>query len=209
MPNISCQSCGVHCLLTISLVLPSVVAADVEFQRDVQPILAEHCLQCHGVDEAKRQSGLRLDLRDTAIQGGESGQPAISPGAPNASELFRRITSDDGDVVMPPPHLNKPLSKSQIETLQQWIANGADYEAHWAFTRPVKTLLPNVGTNNPVDAFVLDHLQKSGLAASPQASLALQCGLACLAARNLLNNLLKACRRRFTGKSRDFAPRLA
>src|SRR5437764_406751 len=82
-------------------------APPVGFQRDVQPIFAEHCAQCHGGDEANRKSGLRLDLRDSALKGGESGTAAIVPGQLEQGELIRRITSTDPEIVMPPPSQNK------------------------------------------------------------------------------------------------------
>ena len=157
-------------ILAMNLSVHTAAATDVEFQRDVQPILSEHCLQCHGSDEGQRQSGLRLDLRDSALQGGESGQKAVVPGKPDDSELLRRITSDDAEILMPPPHLKKPLAATQIETLKQWIANGAEYESHWAFTAPTKQSVPGVGTAHPVDAFVLARLQRDHLAPSPKGS---------------------------------------
>src|SRR5690348_16162018 len=84
-------------------------AAAPDFQRDVQPILAEHCAKCHGIDADNRKSGLRLDVREDALKGGESGTAAILPGEPEKSELIERITSTDPGVVMPPPGEKKPL----------------------------------------------------------------------------------------------------
>ena len=150
-------------------------AAPVDFQRDVQPIFSEHCAQCHGVDEANRKSGLRFDVRESALKGGESGTPAIVPGQPDKSELVARITSPDADVLMPPPKHNKPLSPKQIETLQQWINDGAQYESHWAFTAPWKAALPDVGTAQPVDALVVSRLKERNLVLSPAAPSAALC----------------------------------
>jgi len=147
----------------------SPATADVDFQRDVQPILAEHCLHCHGVDAAERKAGLRLDLREDAVRGGESGTPAIVPGKPQDSELMHRVLSADADLVMPPPDQNKPLSKTQQEILAQWISEGAKFEAHWAFVPPQKMPLPTAETANPIDAFVADHLKRRGLQMSPMA----------------------------------------
>ena len=138
-------------------------APPVDFQRQVQPILAENCTLCHGVDGDDRKSGLRLDLRPDALKGGESGSPAIVPGRPAESEFIRRITSDDPDVRMPPNDSKKSLTSDQIATLKQWIAEGANYEAHWAFTPPAKSPLPIVGTQQPIDAFVSARLQKESL----------------------------------------------
>lgn len=150
-------------------------APPADFQRDVQPILAEHCAQCHGVDAAERKSGLRLDLRESALKGGESGAAAIVPGEPDKSELIQRITSTDPDVVMPPPSHKKPLAARQIETLRQWVQEGAKYESHWAFIAPHKAKLPDVGTANPVDAFVVSRLKERELALSPPAASAALC----------------------------------
>ncbi|HWB09553.1 MAG TPA: PSD1 and planctomycete cytochrome C domain-containing protein [Pirellulales bacterium] len=162
------------CLLLTGIFLVACTSAEAalpaDFQRDVQPILAEHCAQCHGVDAAERKSGLRLDVRDGALKGGDSAAPAIVPGQPEQGELVRRITSADPDEVMPPPSYNKPLSVGEVDTLKRWIAEGANYESHWAFTPPKKADLPDVGANNPVDAFVVARLKERGLALSPQAT---------------------------------------
>ncbi len=152
---------------------PAVLAAD--FQRDVQPIFAEHCAQCHGVDATDRKGGLRLDVREAALKGGDSGTAAVVAGQPEQSELIRRITSTDADVVMPPPDQNKPLSAKQIDTLRQWITDGAKYESHWAFTSPAKASVPDVGMTSAVDAFVVSRLKERGLALSPSASPAALC----------------------------------
>src|SRR5262245_27399822 len=82
---------------------PGLTAAEVNFQRDIRPILAEHCLTCHGVDAGARKAGLRLDQRATALKGGKSGLAAIVPGQPDRSELIHRVSSPDADAVMPPP----------------------------------------------------------------------------------------------------------
>lgn len=145
-------------------------APPADFQRDVQPIFAEHCSLCHGVDADDRKSGLRLDLRDSALKGGESGTPAIVPGQLEKSELIRRITSTDPELVMPPPDHKKPLSAGQISTLQQWVKEGARYEAHWAFTAPQKAKVPEVGMANPIDAFVTARLKERQLTLSPTAT---------------------------------------
>jgi len=150
-------------------------APPVDFQREIQPIFAEHCAECHGVDEAKRKSGLRIDLREPALKGGDSGTPAIVPNQPDKSELVARITSAEEDLVMPPRRHNKPLSPKQIDVLQQWIREGAKYESHWAFAAPQKAKLPEVGTAQPVDAFVIARLKEKNLALSPAATSAALC----------------------------------
>ena len=133
------------------------MVADVDYEKDVQPIFAEHCTACHGVDAATRESGLRLDLREAVLKGGESGSPAVVPGNPDESELFRRVTSSH----------NKPLSETQIDTLRAWILAGADYSAHWAFVGPKQPVIPPDGPQHPIDAFVASKLSAMNIAASP------------------------------------------
>jgi len=145
------------------------VFADVSYQRDVQPILAEHCWHCHGGDSEDRKAGLRLDRLEDALKGGDSGNAAIIPGRPEDSELIRRIVTHDADLIMPPPEQQKPVSDGQIQTLKQWILEGAEYQAHWSFSPPHKTTVPDSGVSHPVDAFVLDRLKKDNLSPSTKA----------------------------------------
>ncbi len=93
------------------------------FNRDVRPILALSCFECHGPDENAREADLRLDTRAgaTADLGGHQ---ALKPGDPKSSELVRRITSNDPDEKMPPPDSGKSLNAEQIETLRRWISGG-------------------------------------------------------------------------------------
>ena len=114
----------------------------IDFRRQIQPILSEHCNVCHGEDESARQAGLRLDVESLAYLGGESGTPAIVPGNSASSTMFQRISSSDPDVVMPPPDAKNPLTQSQLLLLKRWIDEGAIFESHWAFVPPVKKPLP-------------------------------------------------------------------
>jgi hypothetical protein len=151
-------------------------AADPDFQRDIQPLLAEHCAHCHGVDESTRQGMLRLDIRQNALDGGDSGRPAIVPGKPDASEIVARIRSTDPDVIMPPPHEKKPLAPGQIRLFEAWIAAGAGYAPHWSFVAPKKAVVPAVaGAATPIDAFVRDHLAKMQVQPAPAAGSATLC----------------------------------
>ena len=163
------------CLFAWATWAASAPVLAVDFLREVQPILAEHCTLCHGADDKERQSGLRLDLLDGALKGGDSGTPAIVPGKPGESELIRRISSGSADEVMPPPDHNKPLSARQVETLKKWIEEGAKYEMHWAFAPPAKVPLPSVGPKNPIDALVVARLKEHQLPLSPSAPLETQC----------------------------------
>ncbi len=160
------------CLALGLFVLPLSAADKVDFNKDIRPILSENCLSCHGPDAGKRQSGLRLDVSDQSMWKGESGQMAIVPGSPDKSELVRRITSTIADEVMPPPATGKHLTPKQMETLQRWIAEGAEYKGHWSFLSPVKaTPAPAkiVWGHTPIDQYVLADLEKAGLAPSPEA----------------------------------------
>ncbi|MBS0201489.1 MAG: DUF1553 domain-containing protein [Planctomycetes bacterium] len=149
-------------------------AERISFNRDIRPILSDNCFQCHGPDEHKRQAGLRLDLKDSATKAGESGHIAITPGKSDASELVRRIVSTDSDSVMPPADSGKKLTQRQIELLQQWITEGAEYQGHWAFLPVHRPEVPDVRDQswpqNPIDQFVLARLKHEGLTPAPEAS---------------------------------------
>ena len=151
--------------LNLLLLANGLSADEIDFRSKIQPIFAEHCSQCHGVDEAKRESGYRLDTREGALAGGESGAVAIVPGKSAESELVRRIVSEDPDTLMPPPSEKKPLSPEQKESLKRWIDEGASYQKHWAFTPPVKTSK----LENGIDESVQSALQGKGWNANPHA----------------------------------------
>ncbi|MGL4511724.1 MAG: PSD1 and planctomycete cytochrome C domain-containing protein [Lacipirellulaceae bacterium] len=143
----------------------------VDFQREVLPILANHCFACHGPDAGSRQAGLRLDQRDELLRELESGATAVVPGDYGASEILVRATSDDPDAVMPPPSIGKQLSATQIDTLRKWVEQGAPYERHWGFVAPTRPAVPEApGAANPIDAFVRDRLQREGLVSSERAA---------------------------------------
>ena len=140
-------------------------AREIDFAKDVRPILADNCFACHGPDENTREADLRLDVADEAAA-------VLSRGD---SELLRRITSQDPDEVMPPPTSKKELNKQQIDVLQEWIEQGAEYSSHWAFTPPrlpqvppveLKTLV-DANVHNEIDHFVINKLRPDGMAPSP------------------------------------------
>ena len=138
-------------------------AQGLQYNRDVRPILSEKCFACHGFDKSKRQAELRLDTRDGALADADSGMPAIKPGIAIESELIRRILSTDEGEMMPPPESGKQLSGDQKAILQNWVDQGAKYEAHWAFDPPRKSQLPPHEQIHPIDAFVRDRLQRENL----------------------------------------------
>ncbi|MGE0376276.1 MAG: PSD1 and planctomycete cytochrome C domain-containing protein [Planctomycetaceae bacterium] len=168
-------------VLALCVVAP-IVAEDasgvpaVDFSREVRPILSNHCFQCHGPDQTARTSDLRLDTKEGAFAAlGEGDHLAIVPGNPEASELLKRVTSDDPDVKMPPPNADyEPLSAGQIDTLRRWIAGGAAWEVHWAFSPPNPPPLPDAGGSdwpvNEIDTLTLAKMREKALQPSPEAS---------------------------------------
>lgn len=164
-------------LLVLLVSLRADADESIQFNRDVRPILSEHCWQCHGFDERTRKSGLRLDVREHATVAAESGAIAVVPHDADSSALIERVESADPETRMPPASLNKPLSKTQIETLRQWITEGAIYQRHWSFepiTKPVVPVVDGVPVTengaNPIDAFVAAQLRRHGLTFAPEAS---------------------------------------
>jgi hypothetical protein len=146
-------------------------AADVDFNRDVRPILASRCFKCHGADETHREAELRLDSADDATLD-RGGHAAIVPGDPDASELITRVASNDESLRMPPVDDGPALSVEEIATLRAWIAAGAEYKRHWAFIPPTKSPLPESDSEwpaNEIDKFVLARLECERLQPSPEA----------------------------------------
>jgi hypothetical protein len=143
----------------------------VEFNRDIRPILSDRCYACHGPDEGKRKSKLRLDT-ETGAKADLGNHFAIVPGDPAASELVRRITAPDVRR-MPPSYAAARLSNAEIDTLTRWIAQGAVWQKHWSFVPTRRPDLPQVQYSawlrNPIDSFVLAHLEREGLEPSPEA----------------------------------------
>lgn len=149
--------------------LPAVVfTAELDFQRDVRPILSNHCYHCHGPDEQSRKGGLRLDIREEALKPGKSGEIAILPGQADKSELIRRILTHDEDDLMPPPASKKPITEAQKDILKRWVVEGAPYSPHWAFSKPQAVPIP--AGKHPVDHFIQKKLTEVGLSPSPPAS---------------------------------------
>jgi mono/diheme cytochrome c family protein len=145
--------------------------APVDFNRDVRPILAGKCFTCHGPDEESRKVGLRLDGREFAVKLLKSKATAVVPGKADASELIRRVITEDEDDLMPPPKNGVRLTPAQVKTLRTWIEQGAPYAEHWAYVKPTRPLPPEVKEPgwavNEVDRFVLAKLEKEGLRPGP------------------------------------------
>jgi mono/diheme cytochrome c family protein len=153
-------------------------AAEIDFARDVRPILERSCFACHG--PKKQKSGYRLDVRETAIRGGESGDAAIVPHSAKKSPLIRFISGEDEDMLMPPKKSDQPrLSAQEIATLRAWVDGGpvwpdefagaqTDSQPHWSL-RPLAKLAAPTGEANPIDGFIHAKLAEKHLAPAPPA----------------------------------------
>ena len=147
-------------LLLTAGTLPA-FAEPLQFNRDIRPILSEHCFACHGFDEKERKAKLRLDIAEEAFAKNGDGEAPIVPGKPEESLVWHRIDTEDPDDIMPPPKSHKKLSKEDKATLKKWIEEGATYQKHWAFEPPVKV-------EGNIDKFVRERLPK-GLKTSQEA----------------------------------------
>jgi hypothetical protein len=173
-----------HVVFCASLLILSPVSAaqrPVEFNRDVRPILADHCFTCHGPDAKQRQADLRLDVPEGADR--RDGSPVAVAGKPETSELWRRIVTPDETERMPPADKGRALDLSEQETIRQWILSGAKFEKHWSLL-PVRRpevigilRVPSIAngtrsvptTSGPLDSFIRARLAEEGLQPSPEA----------------------------------------
>lgn len=144
----------------------------VDFTRDVRPILSDKCFHCHGPDPESRQADLRLDVWESTDDAMGAGDMIVA-GDLEGSSLIERIAAEDEELRMPPADSGKSLTPEQIDILKRWVAQGAEYKKHWAFVPPKRPEVPQVGdaewVRNPIDAFVLAHLEHAKLKPSPQA----------------------------------------
>ena len=145
-------------------------AGPVQFNRDIRPILSDHCFSCHGPDVQKMKGGLRLDVREAALRPAKSGKKAILPRDAAGSELVHRLLTDDADELMPPPEAHKPLKPEQKALLQRWIAEGAEYQGHWAYQPILRPSVPSGAEGEGgIDRWVRTHLDSVGLKPAPEA----------------------------------------
>ncbi|QEF98305.1 Planctomycete cytochrome C [Stieleria maiorica] len=139
-------------------------ANKISFSGDVRPILAEYCVQCHGPDDQERQADLRLDSRDDRTS------DVIVAGAPDESELILRLTTEDLEMRMPPPELQKRPTANEIEILRRWIDQGATFERHWSY-QPIgdpDVPEPSGDASTEIDRFIVAALEKNGLTLAPR-----------------------------------------
>jgi hypothetical protein len=161
------------CFLNLLIFSQYSFAADsppVDYSRDIRPVLANSCYACHGPDEKQRKGELRLDVRAEAIK------RAIKPGKASESKLIKRVASKAADEVMPPPDSKKhAITPEQAVLLQRWIDQGAKFDQHWAYVKPVVPAIPVLNKYkdwqaNPIDAFVAAGLERHGLTSAGPAT---------------------------------------
>ena len=163
-----------HFLPLLFLLATPVASAEdadaINFPRDIRPILSENCFQCHGPDARARKGELRLDIADEALG---HDPPVLVAGQPDNSVVWKRISSQDPDIRMPPPGSNRQLSDRQRKLIRRWIAEGAEFGDHWSLVPPVRQPPPVLNTvlgANAIDAFILARLKTAGLPMSPRAN---------------------------------------
>jgi hypothetical protein len=155
-------------LVCLALFAGSVIGAPrkIDFNREVRPILSDHCFACHGPDDGARKAGLRLDSKEGILR-------VVQPGNTAGSKLITRITAEQKALRMPPLSTGRTLTDAQIATMKEWIAQGAAWESHWAYVPPRRTEPPPVKfakwPKNEIDRFVLARLEREGLKPSPEA----------------------------------------
>jgi len=154
------------CLIAAVAVPISSAEDRVDFNRDVRPILSETCFQCHGPDEGQRQADLRLDTEEGMFAESDD-RTIVRSNDPSNSELIRRITSDDEDERMPPADALHQLSDDEIHTIRKWVEQGADWQGHWAWILPQRTV--PTGGSSVIDEFIDAGMMQHGLQVVPQA----------------------------------------
>ena len=170
---------GTQSVLTLAAILAAgtvcslAETAKVQFNRDVRPILSDNCFHCHGPDPGSRKAGLRLDTLAGLTAATKKKGTVVVPGHPEQSELWARIVTTDKDDAMPPEESHKSLKDSDKRVFKQWIEEGAAWQPHWAFIKPVRPEVPisKAGNwvRNPIDAFVLAKLGEQRLNPAPEA----------------------------------------
>ena len=148
-------------------------ARQIDFNRDIRPVLADKCWSCHGPDAAAKKIKLRLDSEDAASADLGKGRRAIVPGDAEQSQLVRRITASDELTRMPPVDSGHKLTQAEIDLLVEWVRQGARWQRHWAFIKPARPSLPQIKNRswpkNAIDHFTLERLEREGMAPSPEA----------------------------------------
>src|SRR5579872_2070849 len=149
------------------------VGAKVDFNREIRPILSDVCFQCHGPDKNRRKADLRLDVKEDVYKD-RGGYALVVPNKPEESELYVRLVDTDEKQRMPPPEALRQLSKNEIDLFKRWIEQGAQWQGHWAYLKPDRPTVPDVGDDrgfvrNEIDKFILQRLREKTLEPSPEA----------------------------------------
>ena len=158
-------------LFAVSIFSPNCFATEIDFDKQIRPILSDNCFHCHGPDEATRQADLRLDtLKGSFADLG--GYAAFVAHQPGSSEALQRVLTDDPDEQMPPPDSKLKLSDSQKRLLHDWVQSGARWSEHWSFVPPREPNLPvdrSPWVKNEIDNFILRRARQAGLQPQPDA----------------------------------------
>ena len=155
-------------VLGLAACVPAIRAQpEIEFNRDIRPILAENCFACHGPDPGARKADMRLDTEAGFFAERDGAPPVVVKGNPEESELYLRLITEDQDEIMPPPKSHKKLSPTQISLVKTWISRGAPWQAHWSLRAPVRPKVPTTKQaewpRNAVDHFLLAKLEENNL----------------------------------------------
>ena len=157
--------------------LPPPAVRSVDFAKDIQPLFEKHCLKCHGPE--KQKSGWRVDLKESALKGGDNYAPNIVPGKSADSPLIHFVAGLEEDMIM--PQKGDRLTAEQIGLLRAWIDQGAAWpdegasdpkKTHWAFQPLKRPPVPDIHASritNPIDSFITAKLAEKAIALSPEA----------------------------------------
>ena len=158
----------------VFFILNTAYSKKIDFNRQIKPILSDRCFKCHGPDKSKVDADLQLTSFESATSLLPSGKRAIVPFNIKESELVHRIMSDDPHEVMPSPKSNLQLTAEEKKILVQWIAEGAEYQEHWAFISPFKYPSPLVinkaWSKTTIDDYILQKLEEKGLKPNVEAT---------------------------------------
>lgn len=168
----SCQSGKVEFPKDITAQIPE----KIDYNLHVKPLLSDRCFACHGPDKNSRKADLRLDTEEGAkmLLGEEKNRMAVVANDPHKSEVFKRMFTDDPELVMPPPESNLTLTEYEKALLTRWIEQGAEYKPHWSFIKPENTGIPEIKEKdwavNEIDNFILSKLERENINHAPEAS---------------------------------------
>ncbi len=147
----------------------------VDYNYHIRPILSDRCFKCHGPDANKRKANLRLDTPEGAYAAFKDNPSmhAIVPGHPESSDAFQRLITKDTSLRMPTMSSHLTVTPHEVDLIEKWIKQGAVYKPHWAFIKPVKSVLPDADEDwvrNPIDYFVYAKMAEKSLEPSAEAT---------------------------------------